>query len=93
VRPRLIVVAALLSIPVFLVPGPASAQDGAAPLPPPLTLTHVDGRVDLARGTVVEPAQVPDLIDDGDRLLTVDGRAELVYADGSLVHVDRDSDA
>jgi hypothetical protein len=92
VRPRLIVVALLL-FPTFRAPIPASAQDNAAPLPPPLTLTHVEGRVDLARGTGVEPAQVPDLVEDGHRLVTGDGRAELAYADGSLLHVDRDTDA
>ncbi len=73
--------------------GPAlAAAQAPAALPPPVTLSHAEGRVDVARASGVAPAQAPDLLDDGDGLLTADGRAELVFADGSLVHVDRDSD-
>ena len=72
-------------------PALAAAQDPAS-LPPPVTLSHAEGRVEIARVPGVAPAQVPDLLDEGDRLLTADGRAELVFADGSLVHVDRDTD-
>ncbi len=71
----------------------AIAQDApTASLPPPITLTYVDGRVDIARRDGVQAAQAPDVLEGGDRLITADGRAELVFADGSLVHVDRGSD-
>jgi hypothetical protein len=71
----------------------AAAQDAApADLPPPFTLAYVDGRSDVARPDGVHPAQAPDVLDAGDRLLIADGRAELVAADGGLVHVDRDAD-
>lgn len=55
--------------------------------PPPLTLTYVDGRVDLARDTRVAPAEVPDAIDIDDRLIVAGGRAELVADDGTLLHL------
>ncbi len=71
----------------------AAAQDPpAADLPPPFTLSYVDGRSEVARPDGVHPAQAPDVLDAGDRLLIADGRAELVAADGALVHVDRDAD-
>ena len=57
-----------------------------------MTLSHAEGRVDIARAGGVDAAHAPDLLEDGDRLLTTDGRAELVFADGSLVHVDRETD-
>ncbi len=40
----------------------------------------------------VEAAQAPDLLDEDDRLVTAEGRAELVIDDGSVAHVDRESD-
>jgi hypothetical protein len=71
----------------------AAAQDATPPdLPPPFTLSYVDGRGELARPDGVLAAQAPDVLDAGDRLLIADGRAELVAADGALVHVDRDAD-
>ena len=64
----------------------AGAQDPPSPeLPPPFSLTYVDGRADVARADGVDPAQAPDVLDAGDRLLVAAGRAELVSADGSLV--------
>ncbi len=53
---------------------------------------HVEGRVEIARASGVEPAQAPDLLEEDDRLITGDGRAELAYTDGSLAHVDRDTE-
>jgi len=74
---------------------PVLAQDDPAPpqQPPPITLTYVDGRVEIARDSGVAAADVPDLLDEGNRLLTSDGRAELALGDGSLVHVDAGADA
>jgi hypothetical protein len=90
----------LAAVPLVLWSAPtALAQDPPAlpsppetTLSPPLTLSYVDGRVDVARADGVQPAQAPDVLDDGDRLLVADGRAELVYDDGAIVHVDRDAD-
>ena len=90
-RPRLI----HIFFGLFILDLPASLhardlpQDSA---PPPLSVTYVEGRVEIARDTGVLPAEVPDLLEEGDRLLTGGGRAELVSADGSVVHVDRDTD-
>jgi uncharacterized membrane protein YgcG len=70
-----------------------AAQDSSIPdLPPPFTLAYVDGHSDIARPDGVQPAQAPDVLDAGDRLRIADGRAELVSAEGALVHVDRDAD-
>ncbi len=84
----------LAVVPLSLMSAAAAiAQDApTASLPPPITLTYVDGRVDIARRDGVQAAQPPDVLEGGDRLITADGRAELVFADGSLVHVDRGSD-
>ncbi|MGD9905557.1 MAG: DUF6600 domain-containing protein [Vicinamibacterales bacterium] len=74
---------------------PAGAQDAQAPLEPAglaITLTFVDGRVEIARATGLTPAQAPDLLDDGDRLRTLDGRAELVLTDGAIAHVETGTD-
>jgi hypothetical protein len=67
---------------------PATADD----LPPPLTIAYVDGRADVVRAGGIEPAIPPDILEEDDRLVTADGRAELVFADGALAHVDRDTD-
>ena len=85
-----------------LLASPALAQFPSAPAPAepadtfdapaPLNLSYVDGRVDLVRPDGVQAAQAPDLLEEDDRLVTVEGRAELVVDDGSVAHVDRQSD-
>ena len=79
---------------LLALPGTAMAQDATAPdaPPPPLTVVHAEGRVETVRSDGVLAVQVPDLLEEDDRLVTGDGRAELAYADGSLVHVDRETD-
>ena len=86
-----------LALPLFavlLAAAPLAAQPAPdpTPLPPPVTLSYADGRVDVVRPDGVEAARVPDLLEDDDRLVVADGRAELVFDDGTLVHVDRDTD-
>ena len=82
-----------IALLISVLAAPVTAQDDPAPTgPAPLTINYVEGRVDVARDTGVLPAQAPDLLDDGDRLITASGRAELVFADGSVVHVDHDTD-
>ena len=72
---------------------PLAAQDSPAPdFPPPFTLAYVDGQSDIARPDGVHAAHAPDVLDAGDRLRITNGRAELVAAEGALVHVDRDAD-
>lgn len=72
-------------------PAAPTAPDNAE-IPAPISLAWVDGRVDLVRPDGVQAAEAPDLLEEDDRLVTTDGRAELVIDDGSVVHVDRASD-
>ena len=72
---------------------PAMSADPAAPDgPAPISLAYAEGRVDLVRPDGVQAAQVPDLLEEDDRLVTGEGRAELIVDDGSVAHVDRESD-
>ncbi len=91
-RPQLLL-HALVLLPWFAVR--AAAQEAAPPIEtiPPITVVHVEGRVDVVRASGVQPAQAPDLLEEDDRLVTGDGRAELAFADGALVHLDRNTDA
>ena len=92
-RPQLLVRAlglVVLALPSFVFAQESELRSGAAP--PPIAIVLVEGRVETVRASGVQPAQAPDLLDEDDRVLTADGRAELVYADGSLVHLDCDTD-
>lgn len=71
-------------------PGLTMAQDAGAP-PAPATLAYLEGGVDLDHEGVNDAASAPTLLLDGDRLRTRNGRAEVVFADGSLLHIDRDT--
>ena len=62
----------------------------AAP-PPPAHLAFVDGSVDVIQDGVSARAEPPTLLNDGDTVRTAYGRAEIVFADGSLLHLDRDT--
>ena len=100
-RPQLIVRALGLLLLAF--PALVAAQDSALvaaqepasepDAPPPLTVVLVEGRVDMVRVTGVLPARAPDLFEEEDRLVTADGRVELTAADGTIVHLDRETDA
>ena len=70
----------------------AGDPHGALERPAPVSLAYVDGRVDLVRPDGVQAAEAPDLLQEDDRLVTAEGRAELVLDDGSVAHVDRLSD-
>lgn len=87
---------AALGLAASLASTTASAQpadrERAAAAPPPLTIGHAEGRVGVVRANGLEPVHTPDLLEDDDRLVTGDGRAELIDDGGALVHVDRDSD-
>jgi hypothetical protein len=75
---------------------PAAAQDARLALPasapPPAHLAFVDGAVDLVHEGVVERATEGVMLVDGDAVRTVNGRAEIVFADGSVLHLDHDTE-
>jgi hypothetical protein len=73
----------LLAVPISV-----AAQD-PAPAGSPATLSYVEGSVDLDQQGVGDPATAPTLLVEGDRLRIRDGRAEIVFADGSILHADR----
>jgi hypothetical protein len=77
-----------------LVATAAAAQD--TPLPssaaPPANLAFVDGDVDLVHDGVAERAASGTMLLDGDLVRTANGRAEIVFADGTLLHLDHDTE-
>ncbi|MGE3188881.1 MAG: DUF6600 domain-containing protein [Vicinamibacterales bacterium] len=79
------VAAACCCLPLTL-----SAQDLNARTPDesPASLAWVDGAVDLDHDGVAEAADAPALLVGGDRVRTGRGRAEIVYGDGSVLHLD-----
>jgi len=83
--------APLVSITLLCVcaPAPANAQDSAAESPAHISL--VDGAAVLERDGRTEsaPASMPLLA--GDRVRTQNGRVEILYADGSTLHLDTDT--
>ena len=81
----------LASLAAARPPGDAASQPETT-APPPLTLSFAEGRVDVVRAGGVAAAIVPDVLDEGDRLVVGDGRAELVFDDGTLVHADVNTD-
>ena len=71
---------------VFLLPPAlAASQDGTEP---PAYVAYVDGTVTLEREAVAEPATTGVPFLPGDRLLSTTGRAEVLFPDGSTLHVD-----
>jgi hypothetical protein len=75
---------------------PAAAQDAPLPLPapapPPAHLAFVEGGVDLVHEGVVERAAGGVMLVDGDVVRTANGRAEIVFADGTVLHLDHDTE-
>jgi hypothetical protein len=65
------------------------------PLPsaasPPANLAFVDGSVDLVHEGAAERATAGIMLVDGDHVRTANGRAEIVFADGTLLHLDHDT--
>jgi FecR protein len=64
---------------------PARAQYGVA------TLTHADGGVTRQHRGAPAATTVGVSIMDGDSIETINGRAEVSFLDGTIVHLDRDS--
>ena len=78
---------------LVLWPAAAFAQaDTAAPSgPPPAHLSLLEGRVFVDREGRSDAATANLPLLDGDRVRTMDGRAEVILPDGSLLHLDRDT--
>jgi hypothetical protein len=55
-------------------------------------LAFVDGAVDVVQDGVTERADPPLLLIEGDIVRTRDGRAEIVFGDGTLLHLSHDSE-
>jgi uncharacterized protein DUF6600/FecR-like protein len=74
--------------------GPARGQDAAVESnqSAPANLAFVDGGVDLVHDGLVERAEPPMMLLEGDIIRTRSGRAEIVFPDGSLLHVDYDAE-
>jgi hypothetical protein len=74
---------------------PAAAQVtplASAAAPPPAHLAHVEGGVDLIHEGVADRADSGMLLTDGDVVRTLNGRAEIVFADGTLLHLDHNTE-
>jgi hypothetical protein len=71
---------------------PALAQDPGLSSSAPANLAHVEGVVDVVHEGVTERADPPMLLVDGDLVRTRNGRAEIVFADGTLLHMDHDAE-
>jgi uncharacterized protein DUF6600/FecR-like protein len=73
----------------------AFAQDPVAPsaaTDAPAHLAFVEGGVDLIHEGVAERADPPVLLVEGDILRTANGRAEIVFGDGTLLHLDHSAE-
>jgi hypothetical protein len=89
-RPRLPIALAVLGC---LLAGSAYAQDMAAPIaaPAPANLAFIDGDVDVLLEGVAERADPPQMLVEGDRVQTRRGRAEVVFGDGTVIHLSHDT--
>lgn len=69
----------------------AYAQE-PSPAPAPANLAFVDGAVDVVQDGITERADPPLMLIDGDIVHTRNGRAEIVFGDGTLLHLSDDSE-
>ncbi|MDP1571806.1 MAG: FecR domain-containing protein [Vicinamibacterales bacterium] len=72
-------------------PSSTAAAQEPDPGPAPPHLTYADGTVELELDGQTEAAMPSTALLDGDRVRTRGGRAEIVFADGTVVHLDRDT--
>ena len=68
---------------------PAFAQEDSGNAPP--HIARVDGQVTIERNGLPDAASLNMPVIAGDRLRTADGRVEIMFADGSVLALDRDS--
>jgi hypothetical protein len=87
-------VGAVAAVVGCLVAVSAYAQDfqSPAPAPAPANLAFIDGAVDVVQDGVAAPADPPVMLIEGDLVRTRNGRAEIVFGDGSLLHLSHDTE-
>ena len=69
----------------------AQVPDSGAPPAPataPANLAYVEGGVEVTHEGVAERADPPMMLEEGDIVRTPGGRAEIVFGDGTLLHLD-----
>jgi len=86
-----------LSVPALvscLIAIPAYGQEPSRPTaaPAPANLAFVDGAVDVVQDGVTERADPPLMLIEGDIVRTRNGRAEIVFGDGTLLHLSHDTE-
>lgn len=77
-----------LLVPGIAIAAPQEPDSAADPVPPP-HLSILEGAVVLDRESGSESASVNAPILDGDRVRTAEGRAEILFPDGTALHLDR----
>jgi hypothetical protein len=80
-------VACLIAIPAY-----AQEPSSPTPAPAPANLAFVDGVVDVVQDGVTERADPPLMLIEGDIVRTRNGRAEIVFGDGTLLHLSHDTE-
>jgi hypothetical protein len=70
----------------------AYAQDVTPPSAAPANLAYIEGVVDVTQSGVTEPADPPLMLIEGDVIRTRNGRAEIVFGDGTLLHLANDTE-
>lgn len=68
---------------------PISVVDEDAYSPEPAHVAYLDGAVDVTRDGRAEPASINIPLVAGDQIRTREGRAEVLFGDGSVLDVDR----
>jgi hypothetical protein len=76
----------------FAVAAFAQEPTAPAPAPAPPNLAYVDGSVDVVQDGITERATPPVMLLAGDIVRSRDGRAEIVFGDGTLMHVSNDTE-
>lgn len=71
--------------------GPAAAQEPEPSFEAPPHVALVDGRADLVREGRAEPLMPGVILVSGDELAAAEGRVEVVFGDGSVLHLDAGS--
>ena len=85
------VIALGLAVPGVSAQEPTAAIAPDAPDSPPAHISHVEGSATLERDGRPDSSPVSMPLLAGDRLRTSDGRVEVLFADGSTLHLDRDT--
>lgn len=89
---RILAAAAAAAASVALLATPAAAQDpdtGELLAPPHLSV--VDGPAHFDRDGVLVPAEAGQILTAGDRMTTRAGRLEILFGDGTALHLDQNS--